>query len=441
VSRTARETTTTYAAPYRPPVVRAANLVGSALAALGARPDLSAESLLRSARRRTGLEDFGDPSFREPLEVLVDSVEREAGLTPVGRLITRERLVGALGNRLRAERLFREHPQILDQRLEPPVVITGLQRTGTTFLHRLLAADPGLRALASWEAINPAPFLRPGADGEDPRIRQARRSERALAFLAPDFFAIHPVEAEAPEEDVLLLDYAFLSTVPEATLRVPTYARWLESRDQTPAYRYMVRLLKLLQWRRSGERWVLKSPHHLEYLDTLLAVFPDARIIQTHRDPVTTVASFCSMIAHGRGVFSDRVDPVEVGRDWLRKTARMISRGMEVRARARDGGAVAYGACGGGTFFDVRYEDLLRRPMEVIEEVYGFLGRPLGGRTREAVERARRENVQHRYGSHRYRLADFGLSPGDVRRSYGAYCEAFGFGDAAGGGCESRRRG
>ena len=427
--RAVRTTSTDYSSPYRPPVVRMANALGAGLECLGLRAELSVPSLLEAARRRTGLEDFGDHAFEEPLGILLDAIEGEARLNSVGRLITRERLIGVLANRLRAERCFREHPEIEARPLAPPLVITGLQRTGTTFLHRLLAADPEHRALLSWEAINPAPLLRrdrgcrpasgdPAARAhvEDARIKRARTAERALAFLAPDFFAIHPVEAESPEEDVLLLDYAFLSTVPEATLRVPTYSRWLERQDQRPAYRYMYRLLQLLQWQRPAERWVLKSPHHLEYLDALLEVFRGVKILHTHRDPYTTVASFCSMIAHGRGVFSDRVDPLEVGRDWLRKTALMIDRAMAVRRRRPETEAV---------FLDIRYQELVRRPIEVIEGIYAFLGRRLTAPLRRSIERAREENVQHRYGNHRYRLEDFGLSRGEVSRRFSDYRRIF----------------
>jgi hypothetical protein len=332
--------------------------------------------------------------------------------------------LGSLRNRLRAEQLFGEHPEILDLEIRPPIVITGMQRTGTTLLQRLLAADPDTRALLAWEALNPAPYLAERNSGRDPRglkresrdprIRIARISQWALARMAPDFFAVHPVEAEAPEEDVLLLDYSFLSTVPEATLRVPSFSRWLESQDVLPAYRYMKKLLQLLQWQRPGKRWVLKSPHHLEYLDALVTVFPEARIIHTHRDPAVTQASFCSMIAHGRGVFSDAVDPEEIGREWLRKVGRLVKRALEARRRL-----------GEDRFLDVYYRDLVRDPMRQIERVYGFIGLSLSGETREKIELARSSNVRHRYGIHNYRLEDFGLTRKMVAEEFAEYRRRF----------------
>ena len=427
-----RATRTSYRSPYRPAAVRVLNRLGLMLDGVRPRRRLTEESLLEQARRRHGFSDFGEQSFRLPLRVLLDSVESEAHLTPVGRWITRKRLLGMLGNRLRAEKLFREHPEIGEIEIEPPIVITGMQRTGTTLLHRLLAADPDTRALLSWEAINPAPLTSGRAGGEnlhgnqdpygkenlrpqkDPRLRLARLSQKVLAYLAPDFFAIHPVEARAPEEDVLLLDYSFLSTVPEATLRVPSYARWLESQDLLPAYRYMKKLLQLLHWQRPGRRWVLKSPHHLEYLDTLFSVFPRAKIIQTHRDPSVTLASFCSMIAHGRGVFSDSVDPCEIGRDWSRKVRRLVRKAMETRERV-----------GEDRFLDVYFHNLLRDPMREIERIYEFIDLPLMGETRRSLEAALRVNGRHRYGYHRYRLEDFGLSPAGVEARFAEYRRRF----------------
>lgn len=410
-----RATSTDYARPYRPRAVAAVNRLGRAWQRLGGgQQPLTSAALMRAAERTTGLDDFGDDSFREPLDRLCAAIENEARLSAVGRLITRARLVSTLANRLRAEALLRHHPEILEQPVRAPIVIAGLQRTGTTLLHRLLATDPGIRALASWESIGPAPAPRRIWQRRDPRIGRAKMAERALRYLAPDFFAIHPVEAEAPEEDVILLDYSFLSTVPEAMLRVPSYATWLEEQDQAPAYRYLKRLLQLLQWQRPGDRWVLKSPHHLEWLDTLLAEFPDARIVQTHRDPARTIPSTCSMIAHSRGVFSDEVDPHEVGRQWSRKIFRLIERSMSTRERTP-----------AGTFFDVSYADFVADPLAQMRALYGFVDRPLAAEISAQMAAALERNVRHKYGRHRYRLADFGLDADEVGRRVAPYCARF----------------
>jgi hypothetical protein len=285
-----------------------------------------------------------------------------------------------------------------------------------------LARDRRLRALRSWEAIAPAPLGsadRPVEDdAPDPRRRHAALAERALRYLSPDFFAVHPVEAEAPEEDILLLDLSFRSTVAEATLRVPTFSRWLEEQDQEPAYRMLERSLKLLSWQSHGHgakvRWVLKTPHHLEWLEVLLGVFPDAKIVWTHRDPKTTVASFCSMIAHGRGLFSDRIDPHEIGRDWGRKVERMVSRAMDARQ-----------AAGERYFVDVRYEDLTREPIQTLRRLYGELGLPFDKETETGAQDLLRVHGQHRHGVHKYALADFGLSGGELDERFARYRERF----------------
>ncbi len=396
--------------PYRPLPIAALNRVGVALRTLGVgKAPLLADELIAEARKRTGLSSFGDEGFREPLERLLDSISNEAQLTPIGRMITRGRLVGLLSNKLYVQAAIEKHPEIVEAPVQAPLVIAGLQRTGTTMLHRLIAQDPGIRSLPSWEALNPVP--RPGR--RDRRVQHAVMAEKGLAYMAPAFFAIHPVESTAPEEEVILLDQSFLSTAPEATMYVPSYAAWLENQDQRPAYRELKRMLQYLQWLRPAERWVLKTPHHLEWLDVLLDVFPDAKIIQTHRDPLKTLASFCSMVTHARGVFSDAVDPADVGAHWLRKTVRMVTRAMEVRDRAP------------ASFADVSYYDLIQEPIPAVARIYTAVGREMTAEARQAMQQSRKRNVQHKHGRHNYRLEDFGLSRERVDVAYKPYRARF----------------
>lgn len=406
-SSRARETSRDYAHPYRPRMVAWLDRAGEATGAADRLRPLSVPALLDAARRRTGLRDFDDEGFLPALEVLVRAIRDEARLTFTGHAIQHARLVEALSTRLRLAALVTAHPEILASALPPVAVVAGVQRSGTTKLHRLLAADPDNRALRSWEALDPVP--RPGeARGEGHRRRRrARLAQGALAYLAPDFRAVHPVEADEPEEDVLLLDLSFMSQTPEATMHVPSYARWLEAQDHAPAYALLRRLLQVLTWQRPGRRWVLKTPEHLEHLDALLAAFPGATIVQTHRDPLETMASFCSMVAHGRGVFSDRVDPYEVGRHWLCKVRRMGLRALETRQRYPE------------RFCDVAYETLVRDPIAEIERIHAFMGEPLGPGARAAMQEADARNVQHRHGVHRYALEDFGLTRADVERELG----------------------
>ncbi len=456
-----RETSTDYRHPPRPRPVAWLNALGRTVQRAGIRPgSLDVDRLQRAARRRCKLAD--PPPFDENLthcfERLARAIDDEARLHPLGRLMARENLVRILTNRLRFDAHWRAHPEIARIPLAAPVVVVGLQRTGTTLLHRLLSRDPANRWLASWEAVNLAPP--PGASTPvgrlarrasarlgssngspgracdtaplaaralaEPRLRTALAAEWSLRLLAPDFFAIHPVEAVSPEEDCLLFDYTGLSTVFEATMRVPSFSAWLETRDKTPAYALLSRQLRYLAWQRrppgaapeAPVRWVLKTPQHLEDLDALLAVFPDARVIQTHRDPATVLASFSSMMAHGQGVFTDEVDPEAVAAHWYRKAQRMVSRSMAVRTRLGPWQEAR-------TFFDVRYADLVADPLGMIRRLYAWMGRTLTPEARAAMAAWRAGNPQHRYGRHVYRLADFGLEPDRIQRDFAPYQQRF----------------
>jgi hypothetical protein len=374
--------------------------------------------VLSDARRKTGLRDFGDEAFLEPLEVLVDSINREAALNPVGHLIIRGRIVGVLANKLVAHDTFRRHPEILDIAVEAPIVVAGLARTGTTMVHRLIAQDPVIRSLASWEAINPAPQRRKPWQWKDPRFAQAAAAAKGLKYMSPGFFAIHPAEPDAPEEEVILLEQAFLTTTPEAMMNVPTYSRWLERQDHLPAYWALKRMMQLLQWQRPGigrkVRWVLKTPHHQEYFDPLLEVFPDATIVHTHRDPLKTSPSLFSMLTHLQMIFSDEVDPKRVASHWLHKIENMASRTIATRERVNDRG-----------FIDVGYYDVVENPIAQIARIYETAGMKLTPEARDAMEASRRVNKQHKYGRHTYSLADFGVTRDEVESRMSAYRKRF----------------
>ena len=259
-------------------------------------------------------------------------------------------------------------------------------------------ADPDNRVLASWEAINPAPFLKENGD-PGKRIGKAKMSEKALKFMAPGFFAIHPVEHLAPEEDILLLDTTFLSTTPEATMHVPSYASWLENTDQTPAYEYAVKLMKLLQWQRPAKRWILKSPHHLEFLGLADKVFGDVKFIWPHRDPCISIPSFLSMMSHAWALFSNDVSLEKVSKHWTRKSTFILEKGMEYRNSQNS-----------GKFHDIRYEDLVKDAMQELDKLYGGIDEDL----KQLFIESENKNPQQKYGKHVYSLEDFGLSREDI---------------------------
>jgi len=359
---------------------------------------LQKDELIRMAKKSTGLHDFGSFPWEEGLEKLVYSLNHEASLHPIGRFISKKRIVNLLAIRLRAEYWFKKHPHILEQELYPPLVIVGLQRTGTTKLHRLLTADPDNRVLRSWEALNPAP-LKQSLNGTDRRIQYARTSERALKWMASGFFAIHPVEFTAPEEDILLLDVSFLSTTPEATAHVPSYASWLEQTDQSASYAYGSRLLRLLQWQQPGKRWVLKSPHHLEFLPLVEKYYGNPHFLWTHREISECIPSFLSMVCHSHSIFSDQVDIHALTSHWVKKTAFMLTRALHYRQKHGKE----------DSFTDIRYEDLVSKAMEQMEKIYGKLGgmHPDLG---PLFQTAEKNNPKGKYGIHAYDPSFFGLT-------------------------------
>lgn len=408
------ETSNHYDNPYRPLPIALLNGIGNMMSTMGLTPKLKIDSLIANAKRKTGLSDFGDEWFLEPLRVLIDATNNEAQLTTLGMMIQKGRFEDALANRLRIEAMCKKHPEITDIDLGNIIVIAGLQRTGTTTLHRLLAADPDMRSLISWEALNPAPLENEKPGEPTARIKKAKLAENGLAYLAPEFFAIHPVEFDAPEEDILLLDLSFMTQSPEAIMYVPTYAKWLEENDSTKAYEHLKKTLQVLHFQNPAKNWVLKTPHHMEYLDTLLDVFPKAKIIQTHRDPQKTMGSFCSMVAHGRGVFSDNVDAKEVAHHWSNKVERMMRLSIDVR-KQRDS----------SSFLDVSYYDLVKDPVAELEKIYQFAGIEFTDDARQAVKKTKSKNKQNRYGKHVYDLADFDLSKELIEKQYGFYREQY----------------
>ena len=385
------------------------NRIWSLTYPIGTAASLDKDNLIKTARRKTGLQDLGPDFWDEPLERLIWSIEHEANLHPIGRFITRQRLINLLSVRLRAEWWFKAHPEILEQDLYPVWMIAGLQRTGTTKLQRLLSADPENRPLLSWEAINPVPVGKEMVH-PDPRIRIARTSENALKLIAPDFFAIHPVEHQAPEEDILLLDVSFLSTTTEATMHVPAYAAWLEKTDQSLAYAYSAKLLKFLQWQRPARRWVLKSPHHLEFLPIIHKHFGDVRFLWTHRQVDQCIPSFLSMVSFSRAIFSNNIDPESVAAHWVRKTAFMLSKALAFRKMPGNE----------SLFTDIFYEQFTDTPIDTMQAIYQENGK-LSSQLKAQFEKANSTNPRGKYGSHHYKLSDFNLSAEDLSIQMAGY--------------------
>lgn len=396
---------------------------------LGTKIKLDKDDLIKRAQKVTGLNDLGADFWDEPLDRMLVSMNEEAKLNPVGRYISRERLVNLLSIRLRATEYFNRFPEILEQQLYPAWIIVGLQRTGTTKLQRLLSADPDHRVLPSWEAINPVPISRiqhpesgighrtSGSrhpSSEDKRIRIAHTSVRAVKLISPGFFAVHPLDPLLPEEDVLLLDISFLSTTTEAMMDVSSYASWLESIDQTPAYAYYVKLLKLLQWLRPGKRWVLKSPHHLEFPHLISRQMPDAKFIWSHRTIYESIPSFFSMLTYNHMIFSDEASPNRIAERWIRKTGYSLGKAIEFRQQGDND----------NIFVDVSYKDLVTDSMKEMQKIYRLDG-GLSSQLRELFVHHEKEHPPQKHGVHRYDLADFGMTKADIDRHTSHYQQFF----------------
>ncbi|NVK43996.1 MAG: sulfotransferase [Oceanospirillaceae bacterium] len=383
---------------------------------------LDPNDLIAEAEAATGLADFGDWPFREALAQLLQSLDTEAGLTTAGRAVHRQRIVDILRTRLRFEAYLKRHPEILDERIGAPVFILGLPRTGTTLLQRLLAADPRFHSAAFWETRFPVPFEELDfADPADPRIDTTRAEVAGMLAAVPELASIHPLEAEAADEEITLLEQSFYSTNPLASANVPGFGAWVESQDQTGGYRYLKQLLQFLQWQKrqrgiEAERWVLKSPHHIHHLEVLLKVFPDARVIQTHRDPLQTIPSLASFVHTLRRLTSDSCRAEAAGEQWSLKMARGLAHCLAVR----DGASP-------DVFLDIAFEETVGDPMRVLEKVYAFLGTPLTDGALAAIARWRAANPREKRAPHHYSLAQFGLSEAQIARDFAQYRERYGF--------------
>lgn len=372
--------------------------------------------ILEDARRRARAEDFGDETFREPLHRLLDSFEREANLSLIGRIAAREDTTRLLESRLRVVEDRRRHPEIAAEVIRRPLFVTGLPRTGTTLLHGLMAQDPGNRVPLHWECIYPSPPPERGRYTSDRRIARAERQVRWFLRLAPDMQRIHPIGARLPEECLVITSHSFLSFQFQTTHHVPSYQAWLEEHDLRASYAWHKRLLQHLQWRCTGERWVLKAPAHLFGLEALFATYPDAGVILTHRDPLEVAGSLASLTATLRSTFSDAVDPAEVGAEMTSRWARGMARAL----RARESGRAAP-----EQFFDVRYADLVRDPLGTVRRIYAHFDMRLTEAAEDRMRRFLTANPKDKHGRHRYSLGEFGLDPVAERARYRAYRERF----------------
>jgi hypothetical protein len=376
---------------------------------------LAVNDLVNAATDKAGNADFGDEWFLEPLSVLVESLNDEARLSEIGEQMTARRLTALLVDRLRLRALQAKHPEILDVEVRLAAEICGLPRTGSTLLHRLLAASPQLTSTASWECSYPLPFPGEGPDAEE-RKRRARERMEAFLALSPEFAQIHTVTWNGAEEDVLLVDRSFTSMSFDSFYWVPSYGIWLRGYDQSKAYGELREWLQVLQWQdpsRAGKRWVLKSPHHLTAAETVLDTFPDCRIVMTHRSPVQAVPSYASMVMSMTRQFSDAPDPIAIGPYWSDRFQETLRSFASVREARPD------------RFIDVHFKAMLTEPLHEVRRVLTGLGLTPGPADDAAWTAYLEQNKAERHGSHDYTAEDFGLSDDQLAKDFAFYTEAY----------------
>lgn len=405
--------------PRSPLGLRLANrLLGAANSAGVARVDLNPGSLIELACRRSGLDDFGENPLSDGLRVLCESLQQEGDLTPVGRLLAREMLLGALGNQLQLQDWFKRHPDIAEQDITAPLVIIGMPRTGTTILHELLALDADNRIPLTWEVAAPFPPPERASYDSDPRIAQQVKQLRVPHYLMPGLENLHRMGAQLPQECVAVTANVFLSMQYNTVFNIPTYARWLATEaDMAPAYRHHRRMHQLLQWRCPARRWIVKSPGHLWSLEALLTEYPDARLIQTHRDPLKILSSLGSMVPIMRSAYQKRVDCAAIAQEWSWMNAHALNASL----RSRQQGAIRE-----GQVIDIQFRDFMQSPAREVERIYEAFGLSFSADMQRRIEAYIDANPADKHGGHRHRFADTGLDEIAERDKVRAYQDYFG---------------
>ena len=379
---------------------------------------LQPESAIKEAMQKSGMDDIGDERWVSNLDVLMRSLREDANLHATGQQMQHERCVQLIANRLRVQYYLSKYPEIYDEQIRAPIFIVALPRTGTTMLQRFLASDPRNYAVLWYEARNPAP-LGENFASKDERIPLA---EQEVAFMLenyPGLDAMHPMEATGPDECIMLLEHTFCSGMPLSMANVRTYNEWESTTDHTEAYTYYKTVLQFLQWQKKrcgqkAERWVLKAPEHLGFADTILKLFPDATMIQSHRTPETTIPSISSMIYSGWAAYTQDPDKHLMGAYWADRLQQASTRYMQSQEKWPK-----------KHFIDVWYKDLLDDPLAQAEKIYQHIGLELSEQARASMNEWREANAREKRAKHEYSLEEYGFSSAGIQKQFADYCARY----------------
>jgi hypothetical protein len=380
-------------------------------------PGLVTAQLIEIACEKTGLDDFGPESFRPGLDRLVDGLEHEARLNEVGEAVAPTTVLGHLTNRLQVTDWHRRHPEMAAADVTPPIVMIGMGRTGSTILHDLFGQDPANRVPRTWEVDHPCPPPEAATYESDPRIVESQAGIDLAYEVRPELRSMHPMGARLGQECIVITGGEFASPIFNSQYSLPSYLRWVTNEaDMAPAYHWHRRFLQLLQWRNPRGRWVLKTGAHLWALPALMTEYPEALVVQTHRDPLRIIASLSSLFAVVQATASDGVTMADVAAQWADPVLDALDRSVT----AREDGTVP-----AERVVDVHYGSFMADPFHTIRSIYDTLGADL---THDAEARMRRflaKNRADKHGSHEYSFADTGLDPGSVRQRARRYQEYF----------------
>ena len=377
---------------------------------------LQPEVLIRIAQQRTGLSDLGNWSVLEPLAVLVKAYREEAELTALGRMVAGWDIVRCLSNLLTLRAEEKNDPSILAEEISQPIFILGLPRSGTTFLHNLLAQDPANLAPRCWETIYPYPLEAGPRTKPDPRPQLVAKHFARFLWLAPELPSLHPLEANGAQECIEITGQVIRSMRFEATHYVPSYERWLDATGHREAYRFHKRFLQHLQHQNGRGRWILKSPDHIFAIDALLDVYPDARLVFVHRDPLEVLASVARLTEILRQPFSRKVDRLRIGQQVSYRWALGANLLIDISLKQREPRP---------RIFHLNYTSLVADPLASVTAIYRYFGLALSSAARTRIEVFTAERPNGGYGQNTYRFEDYGLNPENERRQFRNYASHF----------------